>query len=276
MIREMVVTPVPGARLELVLQLLQAARTKALNLNNYNTPEEFLLSYLTWATEHSRLLEGQVRAKDVEVLFFTPVYWALLSGAGHVGGQLAPKVSNQLIDQEVRQRLAALDRAIESTLDTIRRWRESVTTLVLDTSFFIEHEEKLEDADFSALAGQAEGVRVAVPMTVVDELDRLKEARTSGHVRWRARLGLAVLDRLLDTEAKLGFTEVEILPDPPGHVRLPDEDDEIVDRALALKAVAAGPVKLVTYDTGMALRAKMAGMPCKKLRKEPGPEPEKK
>ncbi|MEZ0163138.1 hypothetical protein AB8850_35905, partial [Streptomyces griseorubens] len=43
----------------------------------------------------------------------------------------------------------------------------------------------------------------------------------------------AVLDRLLDTEAKLGFTEVEILPDPPGHVRLPDEDDEIVDRALS-------------------------------------------
>ncbi|MFC8833286.1 hypothetical protein ACFT8V_08800 [Streptomyces griseoincarnatus] len=74
MIREMIVTPVPGARLELVLQLLQAARTKALNLNNYNTPEEYLLSYLTWATEHSRLLEGQVRAKDVEVLFFTPVY----------------------------------------------------------------------------------------------------------------------------------------------------------------------------------------------------------
>jgi hypothetical protein len=91
MIREMIVTPVPGTRLELVLQLLQATHTKASNLNNYRTPEEYLLSYLTWATEHSRLIEGQRRAKDVEALFFTPVYWALLSGAGHVSGRLAPE-----------------------------------------------------------------------------------------------------------------------------------------------------------------------------------------
>ncbi|MGW1940136.1 PIN domain-containing protein [Streptomyces goshikiensis] len=271
----MIVTPIPGARLELVLQLLQSAHTKALNLSNYSTPEEHLLKYLTWATEESRLLESQVRAKDVEALFFTPVYWALLNGAGHMGGKLVPKVSNQLIDQEVRQRLADLDRAVRSTLDTIHRWPEKISTLVLDTSFFIEHEQKLEDADFSALAGQYGNVRVTVPMTVVDELDQLKEAKASAHVRWRARLGLAVLDRLLDEQAKLGFVEVEVLPDPPGHVRMPDEDDEIVDRASALHALAAGPVRLVTYDTGMALRAKMAEMPVIKLRKDPGPEPEK-
>lgn len=260
-----------------MLQLLQSAHAKAWDLSNYSSPEEHLLTYLTWATEQSRLLGSQVRARDVEALFFTPVYWALLNGAGQVGGTLVPKVANQLIDQEVRQRLADLDRAIKSTRDTIRRWPEKVSTLVLDTSFFIEHEQKLEDADFSALAGQDGGVRIAVPMTVVDELDQLKEAKAAAHVRWRARLGLAVLDRLLGEEqAKLGFVEVEVLPDPPGHIRLPDEDDEIVDRALALHALAAGPVQLVTYDTGMALRSKMAGMPCLKLRKDPGPEPEKK
>ncbi|MEV7857066.1 PIN domain-containing protein [Streptomyces sp. NPDC088183] len=259
-----------------MLRQLQTAQTKASNLNNYSSPEEYLLSYLTWATEHSRLLESQVRAKDVEALFFTPVYWALLNGAGHVAGKLAPKVSNQLIDQEVRQRLADLDRAITSTRDTIHRWPEKISTLVLDTSFFIEHEKKLEDVDFLTFTDQDRLVRVAVPMTVVDELDRLKESKVSPHARWRARMSLAVLDRLLTEETKLGFTEVEVLPDPPGHVRLPDEDDEIVDRALALTALAAGPVTLMTYDTGMALRAKMAEVTCRKLRNDPGPEPEKK
>ncbi|MFD9428090.1 MULTISPECIES: PIN domain-containing protein [unclassified Streptomyces] len=273
----MIITPIPGARLELVHNLLQSAHTAAQNLSNYNTPEEHLLNYLTWATEQSRLFESQVRTKDVETLFFTPVYWALLNGAGHLGGRLAPKVSNQLIDQEVRQRLAVLNRAVDAVRDTIHTWTERTSTLVLDTSFFIQHEEQLEDVDFSALADQDGGIRLAVPMTVVDELDRLKESKASSHVRWRARLGLAILDRLLQEEqARLGFAEVQVLPDPPGHVRLPDEDDEIVDRALTLKTVAAGPVKLVTYDTGMALRAKIARMPHVKLRNDPGPEPEKK
>lgn len=68
-----------------------------------------------------------------------------------------------------------------------------------------------------------------------------------------------------------------MLFDKPGHVRLPDEDDEIVDRALAVHAIAAGAVQLVTYDTGMSMRAKWAHLPVLKLRTDAGtgPEPEK-
>lgn len=269
------VTPIPGARLELVLQLLREAHTKAQNLGNFTSAEECLLNYLTWTTEQARLLGSHVRAKDVEALFFTPVYWALLNGAGHMEGRLVPKVSIGLVNQEVRQRTEDLDRAVSSVRDAMRRWRGDVSTLVLDTSFFIEHEDKLEDTDLFTLADFEGLVRVAVPMTVVDEMDRLKEARVSAHARWRARYGLAVLDRLLTGPAKLASVEVEVLPDPSGHVRLPDEDDEIVDRTLALGTMAAGPVTLVTYDTGMALRAKIAGVPCMKLPKELGPEPER-
>ncbi|MCM2388760.1 PIN domain-containing protein [Streptomyces albipurpureus] len=272
----MIVTPIPGARLDVVFNLLRSAHAKAENLGNYSSAEEFLLNYLTWTTEQARLLGSHVRAKDVEALFFTPVYWALLNGAGHMEGRLVPKVSIGLVNQEVRQRMEDLGRAASSVQDTIRRWTEDVSTLVLDTSFFIEHEARLEDADLFKLANFPGKVRVAVPMAVVDELDRLKESRVSTHARWRARYGLAVLGRLLNGPAKLGFTEVEVLSDPPGHVRLPDEDDEIVDRALALRTVAAGPVTLVTYDTGMALRAKIADVPCRKLSKDLGPEPEKK
>ncbi|MFW3470020.1 PIN domain-containing protein [Streptomyces microflavus] len=272
----MYVTPIPGAGLITIHRLLESARARVKDIAGNFSGEEYLLEYLTWATEQARVLGSQIRAKDVERMFFTPVYWALLGGGGHVSGSLASKVSNGLIDQEIRQRMADLERAASSVREIIRRRTEDFSTLVLDTSFFIEHEEKLRDADLFGLADFEGKVRVAVPMTVVDELDRLKEARVSQHVRWRARYGLAVLDRLLDGPSMLGFVEVEVLPDPPGHVRLPDEDDEIVDRALALQMVAAGPVTLVTYDTGMALRAKIADMPCQKLLKELGPEPEKK
>lgn len=273
----MIITPIPGVRLETILPVLRAALTGAQNLgSSYSTADECLLNYLTWTTEQARLLGSHVRPKDVEAFFFTPVYWALLNGAGHVEGRLVPKVSIGLVTEEVRQRAEDLERAASAIADAMRRWPGDVATLVLDTSFFIEHEHRLEDADFFGLAAFDGQVRVVVPMAVVDEMDRLKESRVSPHARWRARYGLAVLDRLVNGTGRLGFTEVEVLPDPPGHVRLPDEDDEIVDRALALRTIAAGPVSLVTYDTGMALRAKIADMPCLKLRQELGPEPEKK
>ncbi|MFF5921956.1 hypothetical protein ACFY8C_26955 [Streptomyces flavochromogenes] len=58
---------------------------------------------------------------------------------------------------------------------------------------------------------------------------------------------------------------MELLTDNPGHVRFPDEDDEIVERALATYAVAAGPVQLVTYDTGTTMPARSVKLPVLKL-----------
>ncbi|MDT0424289.1 MULTISPECIES: PIN domain-containing protein [Streptomyces] len=147
---------------------------------------------------------------------------------------------------------------------------------MLDTSVFIKHETKLEHTDLFVLAGAgAEAVRVTMPMVVVDERDRLKESRDK-RVRWRAGYSLAVLDRLLDSNERLGRVKVEVLFDNPGHVRLPDEGDEMVDRALAVHTIVAGSVQLVTYDTGMSMRAKWANLPVLKLRTDagtgPGPE----
>jgi hypothetical protein len=93
-------------------------------------------------------------------------------------------------------------------------------------------------------------------MVVVDELDGLKQA-SDRHVRWRAGYTLAVLDRAprtgtgparlreadfsaLDTGGiPRGEITVEIMLDPPGHTRLPINDDEIIDRALAIRPLAA-------------------------------------
>ena len=66
---------------------------------------------------------------------------------------------------------------------------------------------------------------------------------------------------------------MELVFDPPGHIRLPINDDEIIDRALAVEPLAARRVTLLTYDTGQSMRAQAAGMPVKKLTKPIGEEP---
>jgi hypothetical protein len=59
----------------------------------------------------------------------------------------------------------------------------------------------------------------------------------------------------------------------PGHTRLPINDDEIIDRALAIATLADRNVTLLTYDTGQSTRARSAGLLVVKLRKEIGEEP---
>jgi hypothetical protein len=58
---------------------------------------------------------------------------------------------------------------------------------------------------------------------------------------------------------------MEILYGPPGRVRLPINDDEIVDRALAAGPLAGKSVTLVTFDTGQTFRAREADLPVVKL-----------
>ncbi|WP_328940562.1 PIN domain-containing protein [Streptomyces sp. NBC_00250] len=271
----MIVTPIPGAHRGNVLQVLRSVHTAAINLGNYHQPEENLLKYLTWATESVRVLNSQIRPKDIDALVRTPQYWALLAGAGQINGRLEAALSNGLIDLEVRQRVEAFDLAVKAFTEQMTRWPESTSVLVLDTGLFIKHPTKFEETDFAALAGTERDIRIVVPMVVVEELDRLKESGNQ-QVRWRAGYSLAVLDRLLEERAPLPTATVEILMDNPGHARLSEADDEIVDRALTVRTMAAGPVRLITYDTSMAMRAKFATLPVLKLRtgagtgKEPG------
>jgi hypothetical protein len=68
-------------------------------------------------------------------------------------------------------------------------------------------------------------------------------------------------------------TLIEMIFHPPGHVRLPINDDEIVDRALAIEPLADRTVTLLTYDTGQSMRARNAGLQVRKLSKEIGEEP---
>ena len=54
---------------------------------------------------------------------------------------------------------------------------------------------------------------------------------------------------------------IEVVPDPPGRLRLPVADDEIVDRAAYFERLAGRKVVISTLDTGMTMR-------CRNLRIE--------
>jgi hypothetical protein len=73
---------------------------------------------------------------------------------------------------------------------------------------------------------------------------------------------LRVANGTPNTDGSLGLGPVtmELLFDPPDHERLPDNDAEIVDRALAVQALAGRPVTMVTYDKNMTFRARYAGL----------------
>ena len=63
-----------------------------------------------------------------------------------------------------------------------------------------------------------------------------------------------------DGNLGLGQVTMELVFDPPDHERLPDNDSEIGDRALAVQAIAGQPVTMVTYDTSMSFRARQVGL----------------
>ncbi|MGV9248981.1 hypothetical protein [Streptomyces sp. NPDC003710] len=114
---------------------------------------------------------------------------------------------------------------------------------------------------------------------MVDELDGLKEAGKQ-RARWRASHTLGLLDETLAGStfgilrwAELvsqggevrGEVNMEIVLDPPGHVRLPIPDDEIIERAVAIQPLAARDVRLLTCDTGQHTRGRASGLKVTKV-----------
>jgi len=158
--------------------------------------------------------------------------------------------------------------------------------VVPDTSVYIEHDVKLEKLDIAPelTAFPDKRLHLLVPMVVTDELDGIKN-KGEDVKRWRAAHTLGVLERVFSPGQRMpgllrngeqgvrGAIDMEILYDPPGQVRLPVNDDEIVDRALAAGPLAGKPVTLVTFETGQTFRAREADLPVVELTKPLGDEP---
>lgn len=286
----MLITPLPGTDRRNVRQALSYVLDKTINLRHFGgNPDDLCVQYLRWSVETAAHLRGQLRAGDIDRLILTRRHWALqqIIGSMSFGWPDNPRVTGvaQIVRMELEEREEDLKQAITAFERQVHSWSDLGHYVVADSSFYIQHTDRFEVADFGALlpAREGEAIHLLFPMVVIDELDTLKQHGKS-HTRWRAGHTLAVLDRLL-TSSSQGFfhargtagidgqvatrdVSVEIVLDPPGHTRLPINDDEIIDRAKAIEALAARPLTLLTYDTGQATRARQATLNVVKLRTE--------
>jgi hypothetical protein len=225
-----------------------------------------LLDYLRWVSDATRVLRTVIRPADLTNVVLTRRHEVLLS---MLDGSQAPSPQRQqnnavissLVGVEVEERLDALRAAITELDAQIARWTNRTAAgepprfIALDTTVYIEHENKVEDLDFAELVSARGGPMFnLLPMVVVDELDNLKQ-RGDEHTRWRALYTTAVLNETFSSggESRLfrpadlsplnhggiprGEVYFELLPDPVGHSRLPISDDEIVDRVAAVKPI---------------------------------------
>uniref|UniRef100_UPI003F49138D PIN domain-containing protein n=1 Tax=Streptomyces achromogenes TaxID=67255 RepID=UPI003F49138D len=289
----MLITPRPGADRRNIRKVLRDVQFKAMALRGPTAGDAFhrLLKYLQWATEAAELLRAQVSDKDIDRLVFTRRYQSLLGSCGTLAGTAQQPLVNGLVDLEVTERIAAFEDAQEALEEQIARWAGRETFVVADSSFYIQHAARLSEVDLHQVLGlpPAEHIRLLFPIAIVDELDGLKDSGKH-QARWRASHTLGLLDstlagstfgilRYADQDGEpatwRGEVNMEIVLDQPGHVRLPITDDEIIDRAVAIQALAAREVRLLTCDTGQHTRGRAAGLKVTKVpAKDPGPEPD--
>ncbi|MEU0948515.1 PIN domain-containing protein [Streptomyces canus] len=133
-------------------------------------------------------------------------------------------------------------------------------TVVLDTNDLL-HYMRFDKIPWQRIYGA--GTSVMIPHVVIDEIDKKSYDTNATGVRKRARAVFALLEGVLtqieaggQAVVNNGETVIDVLRDEPGHLRLPNNDDEIVARACYLQqAIAPTPVTVVTGDNRMRARA---------------------
>ena len=286
----MLVSIYPGASRPDVLETLRGIRSKIGDAANVqDSAVARATAYLGWANDSVRMLEHRVSAADIGRIVLTPGYERLLTAAGILSGDdTATKgVLTGLLRREIERQDELLAETIKALEEQILRWPPNRLYAIADTTFYIEHDRKLEDIDFGELV-QATWpdtvITLIVPIIVMDELDGLKNRAPTPHAKWRAAYTLAFFDRIFIKPGAQGILQqpaterrgivADIFFDPPRHERLLIADDEIIDRALAAQGLTGTTVTLLTFDTSQAARARNAGLAVNKLSKPLGEEPE--
>ncbi|MFJ8745806.1 PIN domain-containing protein [Embleya sp. NPDC127516] len=286
----MMIRPLPGMQCSYVRTALAEAYTDTYNVYTaQHQSSDRLNAYFAWAHRTAGRLQNVVSAPDVTRLVLTPRYWALYSVAVATAAPVA-----EAINMELAARAADLKAGYEELDALAERWTQvtDATFVVADTNVFLQHENRLDTLDLAMELGVgAQPVHLAVPMAVLDELDKQKD-RGQGRAKTNARTTIKLLDTYLkhpdliceirpadDSEevaVPRGRFTVELLPDSLGHVPLSRSDDEIIDRALALQDLAGHRVTLVTGDIGMSMRARLTNLGVTRLDwPEPTPKPGK-
>jgi hypothetical protein len=273
--------PAPGVTADRLAQVLA-------DVNGFSQPilagahggAEVIDKYLRWANDAGTRLGPVLRKEGLDRLVYTPRYWATLTSPSAT----APVVA--AVNQETRRRASDVDAATKDAQELRERWKpapQGTRYVIPDTGVFLNHKIDNKHARISTIAWRAlvsarifEEIRVVVPILVVDELELVKDKR-KGDIGRQARSAVNQLFdwfqedpdmwKILQPQTqRSGLVAIELLPDERGHSRLPRNDDELVDRASAVRDLQPSPVHFVSYDSGAVLRANLAELHGHRLR----------
>jgi hypothetical protein len=194
----MCVTRHPGANRRDVIDTLTRTRGEADNAmgrGNAGTAGRHA-GFLERAAGSASMLHNRIKAADIDRLIFTRGYDRLLTAMGSITSTETgtQRVLNGLIDMELRLRTEALDDIIKDLRSPNPQSDADDLYVVLDTSVYIEHEDKLEKLDIAPTltAFPDKRLHLLVPMVVIDELDGIKN-KGEALKRWCASYTLGVL-----------------------------------------------------------------------------------
>lgn len=280
----MMITLLPGRTADTVLDTLRSLEKEARNLMSTRPGTlDRLTAYLRWVEETRWALRRLVHTDDVERLLPTHHCDRVLRSGPSLmadpsdtsGGVEIRGLVNTMVTSALEDHARAFDDTATSLEEQIKRWRRPGRLILLDTNVFAEYERELTHMDIAGMLDLGDqAIRVIVPMVVVDELDNGKWT-WKGDKTSRARRALIAIEEAIRADGMLqppgpsgprrNPVTIELVEDPRGHVRLPIADDEILDRGLAVQYLANDRITVVTFDTGMALRARRLGMEVHKL-----------
>jgi PIN domain len=153
------------------------------------------------------MLHNRIQDADIDRLIFTRGYERLLTVLGSLTSTDtgAQRVLNGLINMELRLRTQALDDIIKDLQSLNPQWAADDLYVVLDTSVYIEHDDKLEKLDIAPdlTPFPDKRLHLLVPMVVIDELDGIKN-KGEELKRWRAAYAIGVLERIFSPDQRAG------------------------------------------------------------------------
>lgn len=266
----MKVRPLPTVTGDRARQALIEAANSFANIRGRSAQSgnDLYNAYMRTASEQFRVLASVLPAADLDRLVTTPRYWMLhsIDPAGK-----AP-VLPALMSVELDEKINVLEEAARSVAGEMSRYSHTDLIVVPDTNVLIHHPQSIANIPWEKLASkQAKRVIVAIPVLVVDELDKAKR-RTDKiengkeSVRTRAQRTIATLEDWFQTQTSYELPrtrpviEMVLVIDDPDRPRLLDPDYEIIDTAHTLFSLSGTATVIASADLGMRLRARASGL----------------
>ncbi|MDT0465343.1 PIN domain-containing protein [Streptomyces gibsoniae] len=182
-----------------------------------------------------------------------------------------------LIYRETQRQLSSLEDA-KCALECLKKLAQLPGMPVIYDTNMLNHWVQPSDVHwrqvFSAVGLKVPLVRLVVPMTVIDELDRQKYGQ--GDLARKAATAIRYLNRVfsnqnhnMPVEIRKGEATLEVWYEPGGRRREVDADMEILRCASDLSQLIPNErTHVLTDDTGMRLRAQQMGLSAVRLPEE--------